>query len=86
MKSSKNFILFFLVFSGFVIGSLIGELSSGIPALSWLNFGLRFGLDSPISLSLGVVAITLGFSINLTVSCIIFVLLSLFVGMKIYRW
>ena len=85
MKSSKNFILFFLVFSGIVIGSLIGELSSGIPALSWLNFGLRFGLDSPISLSLGVVAITLGFSINLTVSCIIFVLLSLFVGMKIYR-
>lgn len=85
MKSSKNFILFFLVFSGIVIGSLIGELSSGIPALSWLNFGLRFGLDSPVSLSLGVVAITLGFSINLTVSCIIFVLLSLFVGMKIYR-
>ena len=85
MKSSKNFILFFLVFSGIVIGSLIGELSSGIPALSWLNFGLRFGLDSPVSLSFGVVAITLGFSINLTVSCIIFVLLSLFVGMKIYR-
>ncbi len=85
MKSSKNFILFFLIFSGIVIGSLIGELASDVPALSWLNFGLRFGLDAPVSLSLGVVAITLGFSINLTVSCIIFVLLSLFIGTRIYR-
>lgn len=82
---SRTLMFVFLLFSGIVVGSLAGEMAAGVPALSWLNFGLRFGLDAPVSLSLGVIALSFGFSINLTVSCIIFVILSLFIGTKVFR-
>ena len=82
---SKTLMFLFLLFSGIVIGSLVGEIAAGVPALAWLDFGLKFGLDSPISLSLGVISLTFGLSVNLTVSCIVFVLLSLFVGGKVFK-
>lgn len=38
---SRTLMFIFLLFSGIVVGSLVGEMAAGVPALSWLNFGLR---------------------------------------------
>lgn len=81
--ANKNFwILLLLLLSGIVLGGFIGDMSAGIPALSWLNFGQSFGLDDPIVLNFGVLIITFGLSIRITMASIIGVALSLL----IYRY
>ena len=41
---------FFLICVGIVTGSMVAEMTSGIPALSWLSYGLDFGMKSPLVL------------------------------------
>ncbi len=82
----KNFWLnFFLICVGIVIGSMVAELTAGIGALSWLSYGLDFGLTSPFVLDMSVFHLTLGISVKITVSSIIFVALSLVLGRLIAR-
>ncbi|MBE6613352.1 MAG: DUF4321 domain-containing protein [Ruminococcaceae bacterium] len=71
---------FFLVLIGIVLGTFVGYICKGVNALSWLAFGVDFGLEAPIVLDLGVLSLTFGFSINLTLSVVIFVILSLVIG------
>lgn len=79
----KNFwILLLLLLSGIVLGSFLGDLAAGIPWLSWLSFGQSFGLNDPIVLNLGVLIITFGLSIKITMASIIGVALALI----IWRW
>ena len=83
--TNKNFwVLLLLVLSGIVLGGFIGtgEMAAGISGLSWLNFGQSFGLTSPLVLDLGILQITFGLSIRITMASIIGVALSLL----IYRW
>ena len=81
--TNKNFwVLLLLVLSGIVLGGFIGTMTQGIPWLSWLNFGQSFGLTSPLVLDLGILQITFGLSIRITMASIIGVALSLL----IYRW
>ena len=40
-KNGWFLILFILI--GIVLGGLIAEITSGIPALSWLSYGQSFG-------------------------------------------
>lgn len=82
----KNFWLnFFLICVGIVIGSMVAELTAGIGALSWLSYGLDFGLTSPFVLDMSVFHLTLGISVKITVSSIIFVALSLVLGRLIAK-
>lgn len=68
----KNFwTLLLLLLSGVVLGGFLGTLAEGIPYLAWLNFGQSFGLDSPFVLNLGVMVITFGLSIRITMAGII---------------
>ena len=83
MKRSLYILL--LLCTGIVVGSLVAELTSSVPYLKWLGFGLNFGLTTPFVLDLGVLTLTFGIAIDLTVSVIIFVLLSLFIGLSIVR-
>lgn len=81
--ANKNFwILLLLLLSGIVLGGFIGDMASGIPWLSWLNFGQAFGLNDPLVLNFGVLVITFGLSIKITMASIIGVALALL----IYRY
>ncbi len=82
MKFWKNILL---ICSGVVVGSLVAKLCEGIKYLSWLSFGLTFGTSSPASLELGVLSLTVGASINITISTIIFVILFYVFGRKIIK-
>ena len=69
---SKNvWALFLLILAGIVLGGFIGMLSESVPALSWLNYGQSFGLDKPIVLNLGLLVITFGLTIKITIASII---------------
>ena len=46
MKNKNSWVLLLMLLSGIVLGGFIGEMTSGIAGLSWLNFGQSFGLNS----------------------------------------
>ena len=66
---------FLLIMAGIVIGGFIGSL---LP-VEWLYYGQSFGLTSPVVLDLGIIAITFGLSIRITVSSIIGIVLSIII-------
>ena len=78
--ADKNFwVLLLLILSGIVLGGFIGTLAEGVPFLSWLNFGQSFGLNTPLVLNLGILVITFGLSIKITMAGIIGVALALLI-------
>ncbi len=78
--ANKNFwVLLLLMLSGIVLGGFIGSMTEGIPFLSWLNFGQSFGLDDPVVVNLGILVITFGLSIKITMASIIGVILALLI-------
>ena len=73
----KNYwALFLLVLAGIVIGSFIAQVTSGITALSWLDYGQSFGLSSPLTLDLGVIVLTFGITIKFTIGSIIGIIIA----------
>ena len=75
---SKNaWALFLLILAGIVLGGFIGVLAEGVPALSWLSYGQTFGVETPIVLNLGLVVITFGLTIKITIASIIGVIISI---------
>lgn len=78
----KNFwILLILLLAGIVLGGFMGELADGVPWLEWLNFGQSFGFDSPLVINFGILVITFGLTIKITMAGII----GLAVALIIYR-
>ncbi|MCF2554899.1 DUF4321 domain-containing protein [Faecalicatena contorta] len=77
---SKNaWALFLFILTGIVLGGFIGMLAEGVPALSWLGYGQTFGLDEPIILNLGLLVITFGLTIKITIASIIGVIIAIFI-------
>lgn len=76
MGSKNGWVLLLLLLAGIVLGGLLGTLTQNLPGLSWLNYGQSFGLDSPIVLNLGILVITFGLSIKITVSSILGLILA----------
>ena len=74
----NNWSFFLLILAGIVIGGFIGSLFPN----SWLNYGQSFGLSSPLVLDLGILCITFGLSIKITIAGILGVAL----GIIIYRF
>ena len=69
---NKNFwILLLLLLSGIVLGGFVGDLAQSVPWLAWLGFGKSFGLDSPLTVNLGVLIITFGLTIRITMAGIL---------------
>ncbi len=77
MRNKNFWILLIMLLAGIVLGGFLGSLAEGISWLSWLNFGQSFGLDSPLVLNLGVLVITFGLSIKITMASIIGVIVAL---------
>lgn len=74
---SKNpWILLVLMLAGIVLGGFLGTLTQNIDGLNWLNYGQSFGLDSPIVLNLGILVVTFGLSIKITIASIIGLLIA----------
>ena len=57
-------------------------MTARVPGLSWLNLGESFGLNDPLVLNLGILVITFGLSIRITMASIIGVI----VAILIYRF
>ena len=79
MRNKNFWILLILLLSGIVLGGFLGSLAEGISWLSWLNLGQSFGLDSPLILNLGVLIITFGLTIKITMASIIGVAIALLI-------
>ena len=76
----KNFwILLIMLLAGIVLGGFMGQLANGISWLSWLNFGQSFGLDSPLVINFGILVITLGLTIKITMASIICIAIALII-------
>ena len=74
----RNFwILLIMLLAGIVLGGFMGQMAEGIPWLGWLNFGQSFGLDSPLVVNFGILVITFGLTIKITMASIIGVAIAL---------
>jgi hypothetical protein len=60
-------------------------MTSGIKALSWLSYGLDFGMKSPLVLDLNVLELTLGVSVKITIATVICTALALILGKLIIK-
>lgn len=78
-RNKNSWSLFLLILAGIVLGGFIGTLTEGMSYLNWLNYGQSFGLDSPIILNLGILVITFGLNIKITIASIIGVLLAIII-------
>lgn len=79
IAGKNNWGLFLLLLAGIVLGGFIGNLTAGVPGLGWLNYGQSFGLQNPIVLDLGILAITFGLSIKITIASIIGILVAIII-------
>ncbi|MFA9377166.1 MAG: DUF4321 domain-containing protein [Lachnotalea sp.] len=82
MSTSRNknsWSLFLLILAGIVLGGFIGTLTEGTSYLNWVNYGQNFGIDNPIILNLGILVITFGLNIKITIASIIGVLLAIII-------
>lgn len=70
-----NWVFIILVLIGFLIGGFIGSYFEG----SWLNYGQVFGLSNPVELNLGILVVTFGLQIKLTIASVLGVVLSLII-------
>ena len=75
-KSKNNWALFLLILAGIVLGGFVGELTKNIPVLNWMSFGNEFGLENPVILNLGVIVVTFGLRIKITIASIIGVVIA----------
>lgn len=80
LKSTKNaWVLLLLILCGIVLGGFIGMLADNASFLSFLNYGQTFGLSSPVVLDLGVLVLTFGLTIRISIASIIGVIISVVV-------
>jgi len=83
MQSGRTWLFWILLFSGIILGGLLGELATQVSFLSWLGYGQTFGLTEPLLLDVGVVNLSFGIVFNLNVASIIGILLAVFAYRKI---
>ena len=82
MRNKNFWILLIMLLTGIVLGGFMGQLAEGVSWLAWLNFGQSFGLDSPLVVNFGILVVTFGLTIKITMASIIGVAVALI----IYRW
>lgn len=82
MKSKNGWVLLVMLLSGIVLGGFLGMLAANVSGLSWLNYGQSFGLESPLVLDLGLLVLTFGLTIHISIASIIGVVLAIFVYRK----
>lgn len=83
MKSKNGWVLLIMLLSGIVLGGFIGMLTANVSGLSWLNYGRSFGLESPVVLDLGLLVLTFGLTIQISIASIIGVVLAIIIYRKL---
>ena len=83
MKAKNGWVLLVMLLSGIVLGGFIGMLTVNVSGLSWLNYGQTFGLQSPLVLDLGLLVLTFGLTIHISIASIIGVVLAIFIYRKL---
>ena len=81
VKEKNVWILILFIFSGLVIGGLLGEIASNVNFLWWLAYGKSFGLSTPVELDLNILKITFAIMIKINIASII----GLIVAIVLYR-
>ncbi len=84
VNGKNSWALFLLILAGIVLGGFIGYLAQDVSLLSWLNFGQEFGIggaDSTdiVRLNLGVMVISFGLTIKITIASIIGVIAAIII-------
>lgn len=79
MKNKNSWALLLLLLSGIVLGGFIGEMVAGVPGLSWLNYGQSFGLNDPLVLNFGILVLTFGLTIRITMASILGVIIAILI-------
>ena len=82
-REKNIWILLLFICAGLVIGGLIGEVAGQVDWLNWLSYGREFGLKEPLVLDLNVIKLTFGLIVNLNISSILGIGISLFLYKKI---
>ncbi len=82
-REKNIWILMLFIFSGLVIGGLLGELAGKVDFLWWLSYGQSFGLTSPIQLDLNIMQITFGLVFKINIASIIGLVLAIFIYRKV---
>ena len=78
--SDKKFLIFLIfLFSGIILGGLLGELASSVSWLSWLAYGNSFGLTEPLILDLSILQLTFSIMIHLNVASIIGIIIAIII-------
>jgi len=81
-KGGKNkWALFLMLLAGIVVGGYIGLFASGTPYTAWLDFGTGYGIDPPFNINLGIIAVSVGFRLKITIAGV----LGMFIAALIYR-
>lgn len=83
MRSKNGWVLLVMLLSGIVLGGFIGMLTANVSGLSWLNYGQSFGLENPIVLDLGLLVLTFGLQIQISIASIIGVVLAIIIYRKL---
>lgn len=82
-KNKSNWVLILLILSGIVLGGFLGSLAQGVNALSWLNFGYNFGMNSPLALDLKILFIQFKILLTINIAGVIGIIIAIFVYRKI---
>jgi len=88
MKTGKTWVLLLLLLCGVVIGSFLGALTKDISWLSWLDYGMTFGIGTDAGtgafvLNLGVIVLTFGLTIKISIASIIGVVIAFLIYRKL---
>lgn len=80
--------LLLLILAGIVLGGFMGYLAKDVAFLSWLNYGQEFGIGNTknlglVTLNLGVMTITFGLTIKITIASIIGIFIGIFAHKKL---
>jgi len=87
LPGKNSWTLLLLVLCGIVFGGFLGYLAKDISWLSWLNYGHEFGIGSgtggALVLNLGVLVVTFGLTIKITIASILGMLIAILIYRKI---
>ena len=73
MRGKNNWACFLMMLAGIVIGGFIGNLFPD----TFLGYGQTFGLTQPIVLDLGILVLTFGLTIKITMASVIGVIIAI---------
>ena len=83
MRAKNGWVLLVMLLSGVVLGGFIGMLTANVSGLIWLNYGQGFGLESPVVLDLGLLVLTFGLKLQISIASILGVVLAIIIYRKL---